>query len=150
MPSLKPLEAFAHNIADSYLSTMHQLGNYYYGTWVYKSAMDSGLYYLEIDIFDKQIRPNDARYSDAILISIKDLETHFIKMINTSGINREAVKSLVFKFEFLEFPTNRVKFICKPEAIDLNDKLYQGKPIDIDYEENLTRFDNFLKTIIRQ
>jgi hypothetical protein len=69
-------------------------------------------------------------------------------MLNTSGINRELIKSLVFKFEILEFPTNRVKFICKPEAIDLNDKLHLGKPIAIDYPEHITEFDKFVKLIV--
>jgi hypothetical protein len=145
---LKLLKAFAHNIADSYLSTMYQLGGFYYATWIYKSAMDSGLHYLETDVFNKRINPSDARYSDALLISIENLETNFVKMLNTSGIKREVVKSLLFKFEFLEFPTNRVMFICKPELIDMNNKLHSGKTITVDYPEHIIEFDNYAKSSV--
>jgi hypothetical protein len=86
-------------------------------------------------------------YSEKILISIDIVEPIFVKMIGTSGITRESVKSLVFKFEFTEFTTDQVKFICKPVATDIKDKLYRGKPIEIDYPDNLTNFDNYIKSI---
>ena len=133
MPSLKPLKSFVHNVADSYLSTYGWQNGAYVSTWVYRAAVDSGLHYLEIDIFNRRIIPNDAQHSDELLYSIDDFDERFVKMINSSGITRESVKSLVFKFYITEFLQDKVNFVCSPEAIDLNDKLHRGKPIYVDY-----------------
>lgn len=137
MPSLRQLKAFAHNIADSYLSTLSWFEHDYTSTWLYRAALESKVNRIELDILNKRITPPGVKHHSVLLESIAGLDLQFFEMIQSQQIAREEIASLVFYCAFPALSKKTILVICTPVATDRSGKEHRGAPVRSEYDYQL-------------
>ena len=133
MARTKLIKSFAHNLADSYMSTLGWVEGDYKSTWLYRSALESGVSSIRFSVRNSVIEPNDLKHETVLKKSLVGLSEHFDSMLASQGIEPNFVPVLTFMFEVPEFSNKELHVRCKAIATDVTGKEHVAVPIDIRY-----------------
>ncbi|MDT3337926.1 hypothetical protein Q4Q49_21965, partial [Shewanella sp. SP1S1-7] len=122
MPKLKYIKSFVHNLADSYMSTLGWVEGDYKSTWVYRSALESGVNEIYFDIRNYEISPSTLIHRTVLQKSLEGLNEHFDKMLKTQNIEPSFVPSITFKFEIPKLSESMLHIVCIATAVDTTGK----------------------------
>jgi hypothetical protein len=134
MPRMKMLKSFAHNLADSYLSTLGWTENDYNSTWLYRAALESGETNIEINIRNQTIEPNNLKHIDILKESLDGLNEFFNSMVATQGIEPRMISGLRFTINIPKLAKGEVNISCVAIAVDSSGKEHVSKPVFCKYD----------------
>ncbi|WP_319557687.1 hypothetical protein [Thiomicrorhabdus sp.] len=133
MARTKLIKSFVHNLADSYMSTLGWVEGDYKSTWLYRSAMESVVSKICIDVRNSTIEPSGLKYETVLKKSLAGLNEHFDSMLASQGIEASYVPSLRFAFDVPELSKRELHLVCNASAVDVTGKEHVAAPIENKY-----------------
>jgi hypothetical protein len=132
---LKNLKSVGHNTAHSYLSTLGHIGGMYASTYLHRLALKNGLKIIELDVLNASI--SGFAPVDDVTNSLHELRALFLKLLQKEGIPTEAVKAYKLSIKLIGDRIDVIDIQCKPNLIDLNNKVYDCALITEKYPESV-------------
>jgi len=129
----KLIKSFVHNLADSYMSTLGWVEGDYKSTWLYRSAFESGVSRICIDVRNSIIEPSGLKHEAVLKKSLVGLSEHFDSMLASQGIEASYVPSLKFTFDAPELSNRELHLFCNASAVDVAGKEHIAEPIENKY-----------------
>ncbi|KAA9338459.1 hypothetical protein F0P96_06395 [Hymenobacter busanensis] len=118
---LKKLKSIGHNAAHSYFSTMSHIGQQYTCTVLHRFALHNDLSQLELDVLKAEMHPLRSTEVEA---SLSNFRQQFFDLLQHEDISVEAVKSYKLVVERLGDRVDVIDICCRPELVDMNDKVH--------------------------
>ena len=133
MARTKLIKSFVHNLADSYMSTLGWVEGDYKSTWLYRSALESCVSKICIDVRNSIIEPSGLKHEAVLKKSLVGLSEHFDSMLASQGVEACYVPSLRFVFDVPELSTRELNLVCNAFAVDVSGKEHIAAPIENKY-----------------
>ena len=158
MGKRRNLNGLPGNIALSYLSTLGYYCGGYMADWINYIARKEKVAELEIDIYNRTIRPKQVEIKP-LFSELTKLEKIIKSELNKNGFESDFIVKAILKFEIpIDSPNIKRTIYCYPILEDVNGKIYKPKKkiIETAYETNFnperknyisTIFDSFIKTL---
>nr|WP_086939182.1 hypothetical protein [Thaumasiovibrio occultus] len=133
MARTKLIKSFVHNLADSYMSTLGWIEGDYKSTWLYRSALESGVQKICIDVRNSIVEPCGLKHEAVLKKSLVGLSEHFDSMLASQRVEASYVPSLRFTFDIPELCDRELHLVCIASAIDVTGKEHIAPPIENKY-----------------
>lgn len=115
------------------MSTLGWVDGDYKSTWVYRSAIESGVHSIVINVRESMIVPEGLAYASTLEKSLSGLNEQFDAMLISQNMKPEIVTELIFEIEIPNHSNDFVHLICKPSAVDHLGNKHMVAPIEIRY-----------------
>jgi len=112
----------SYNLVRSYFSTLYYYEKGYMSDWIVNFANELGIDSLEIDILNKEIKPDKLNIRP-LLIYLDDLKGTILKTLKSNDFLKEFITEAKFKISI----NNNREVICKNYVQDGNRKNYKTK-----------------------
>ncbi len=115
------------------MSTLGWVEGDYKSTWLYRSALESGVNKICIDVRNSIIEPSGLKHETVLKKSLIGLSEHFDSMLASQGIEASYVPLLRFTFDVPELSNRELHLICNALAVDAAGKEHLAAPIENKY-----------------